>query len=81
MSCVSKETKKMVEIASPPKRRVIYYTGIGAGRRQFFTVNGFYKMIEESRDLQTILYRLSGDTFDNLDIDNILELIGASFVN
>lgn len=40
-----------LEVKRKPARKTIYYCGIGAGRRQFFSEKTFYRMIANSRDL------------------------------
>jgi hypothetical protein len=65
------------------KRALIYYTGIGAGQRQFFTARSFRAMIGASTDLQAIITKHDTRGRDYTDIPDatICDIIGATFLN
>jgi hypothetical protein len=61
----------------------IYYTGIGAGQRQFFTARSFRTMIRASSDLQAIITKhdTQGRDYTEIPDATICNIIGATVLN
>jgi len=60
----------------------IFYTGIGAGKCQFFTRRTFYAMVAKSEVLQSIIQCHNPDqlAYTELDLAIICNIIGASLL-